>query len=86
MARIVITLFLSIAYIAIGVIATRLIWKAAFLNQGQKIIQTLIVWMLPYAGGILLILLNKKQKPIGIEIDKEPSWKRLVTYDEHGEA
>jgi hypothetical protein len=86
MIQVIAIVLLALTYLTISILSTRLILTSKLLGQRQKIIQIIITWLIPLIGGLILIIFNKKDKPIGSDIDKEPSWKRLVNYDEHGEV
>jgi len=60
--------------------------KNIIYNRKQKTLQSFIIWLLPFIGGALINWLMSYNKLTGSAENKEASWKRLIKYDEHGEA
>ena len=83
--KITIIVLLIIIYLAITLLASKLIIKS-HLSRKQITLQLLIAWLFPFIGGLVCILFNRKEKTAGSHINKSSSWTRLVKYDEHNEA
>jgi len=58
--------------------------KYKLLGRKQKISQSFLIWLIPFFGAFLVNWLLNYKSPEGARPNKEPSWKRLVKYEDNG--
>lgn len=82
----IIEIIICIAYILYSVLVQLQLLKNGIYTKKQKIFQSIVVWLFPFLGAYLVRWIMNYKKPTGSAENKEPTWKRLIKYDEHYEG
>lgn len=83
MKTVLFILIILIYLIYSGLIEYRLL-NNKLVGATQKIFQSFIIWLLPFIGAFIINWLINYKRPTGTHLDKTPSWKRLIKYDDNG--